>query len=69
MKKKLSVFGCTGSIGETTFKLLKNNKQFKFYILTGFKNYKKIKYLIKKFKPNFFVIFDDRTCKKINGRP
>ena len=65
MKKKLSVFGCTGSIGETTFKLLKNNKQFKFYILTGFKNYKKIKYLIRYYKPKYFVIFDDKTFLKI----
>ena len=66
MKKKLSIYGCTGSIGDSTFKLFeKNNKKYDFYILTAFKNYKKIKYLIKKFKPNFFVIFDDRTCKKI----
>ena len=43
MKKKISIFGCTGSIGDTTFKLLKTNKNYYFYILTGYKNYKKIK--------------------------
>ena len=66
MKKKLSIFGCTGSIGDTTFKLLSNkDKKYTFYILTGFKNYKKIKYLINNFKPKFFVIFDDKTYFKI----
>ena len=62
MKKKLSIFGCTGSIGDTTLKLLnKKNKEYSFYILSGYKNYKKIKYLIKKYKPKFFVIFDNYT--------
>ena len=66
MKKKLSIFGCTGSIGDTTLKLLKKkNKEYSFYILSGYKNYKKIKYLIKKYKPKFFVIFDDYTFQKI----
>ena len=65
MKKKISVFGCTGSIGDTTFKLLNTDKEYHFYILTGYKNYKKIIYLIKKYKPKFFVIFDDRTYLKV----
>ncbi len=66
MKKKLSIFGCTGSIGDTTLKLLnKKNKEYSFYILSGYKNYKKIKYLIKKYNPKFFVIFDNNTFKKI----
>ena len=50
MKKKLSIFGCTGSIGDSTLKLFKkNNKEYKFYIFTGYKNYKKIKFIINKF--------------------
>ncbi len=66
MKKKLSIFGCTGSIGDTTLKLLnKKNKEYDFYILSGYKNYKKIKFLIKKYKPKFFIIFDNSTFKKI----
>ena len=46
-------------------KLLKKKKEYSFYILSGYKNYKKIKYLIKKYKPKFFVIFDNNTFKKI----
>ncbi len=66
MKKKLSIFGCTGSIGETTLNLLrKKNKEYDFHIFTGYKNIKKIKYLIKKYRPNFFIIFDNNTYIKI----
>ena len=68
MKKKLSIFGCTGSIGDTTFKLFnKNNKEYEFYILTGYRNLKKIKYLIKNYKPKFFIIFDQKTYFKIKS--
>ena len=68
MKKKLSIFGCTGSIGDTTFKLFnKNNKEYEFYILTGYRNLKKIKYLIKNYKPEFFIIFDQKTYLKIKS--
>ena len=66
MKKKLSIFGCTGSIGDSTLKLFKkNNTEYKFYIFTGYKNYKKIKFIINKFKPTFFVIFYQKTFIKI----
>ncbi len=66
MRKKLSIFGCTGSIGDATLRLIKKqNNDYNFYIFTGFKNYKKIRYLIKNYKPEIFVIFDDRTYYKI----
>jgi len=66
MKKKLSILGCTGSIGDTTLKLLdKKNKEYSYYIFSGYRNYKKIKYLIKRYKPKFFVIFDDYTFQKV----
>ena len=69
MKKKLSIFGCTGSIGETTLKLLnKKHKKYNFHIFTGYRNYKKIIFLIKKYKPNFFVIFDEKTYQKIKKK-
>ena len=65
-EKKLSIYGCTGSIGDSTFKLFKKIiKNTNFIYLTGFKNYKKIKYLIKKYKPTFFVIFDNQTFFKV----
>jgi len=69
MKKKISIFGCTGSIGDTTLKLLKKkNKKYSFYIFSAYKNYKKINYLIKIYKPKFFVIFDDNTYLKVKKK-
>ena len=69
MKKKLTILGCTGSIGDTTLKLLnKKNKEYSYYILSGYKNYKKIKYLIKRYKPKFFVIFDDNTFQRVKKK-
>ena len=66
MKNKLSIFGCTGSIGDTTLKLVgKKNKIYNYYIFTGYKNFKKINYLIKKYKPKYFIIFDDKTYQKV----
>ena len=42
IKKKLSIYGCTGSIGDTTLKLIKNKKEkFNYYLFTGYKNFKK----------------------------
>ena len=69
MKKKLSIFGCTGSIGDTTLKLLKKDyKKYNFHIFTGYRNYKKINFLINKYKPNFFVIFDEKTYQKVKKK-
>ena len=66
MKKRLSIYGCTGSIGDSTFKLFKKgNNNYKFYIFTGYKNIKKINYIIKRYKPNYFVIFDNKTYFKV----
>ena len=69
MKKKLSIFGSTGSIGDTALNLIeKSGQKFSFYIFTGYKNYKKINYLINKFKPSYFVIFDNNTYQKIKKK-
>ncbi len=69
MNYKISIFGSTGSIGETVFKLLKNNKKnFEFYILAGNRNYKKIIYQIKKYQPKFYIIFNNATYNKIKKK-
>ncbi len=60
--------GSTGSIGDTVFKLLKDNKNYDFYILSGYKNFKKIDYQIKYYRPKYFIIFDDKTYLKIRKK-
>ena len=66
MKQKISIFGSTGSIGDTVFRLLNKNKtKFKIYILASNKNYKKIYFQIKKYRPKYYIIFDYKTFIKI----
>ncbi len=68
-KKKISIFGSTGSIGDSTLKLFNTNKKdYEIYTLSGFKNYKKIVYQIKKFKPKVFIVFDNHTYLKIKNK-
>ena len=62
MSKRISIFGSTGSIGNTVFRILdKNFKDFKIYTLTANSNYKKIDKQIKTYKPEVFIIFN---CKR-----
>ena len=68
MKNKISILGSTGSIGDTVFRLLKEKKNYNFYILSGNKNIKKINYQIKNYKPNYFIIFDDSTYLKLKRK-
>ena len=49
MKQNINILGSTGSIGETTLKIINKEKnKFKINILVSDKNYKKIKFQIKK---------------------
>ena len=68
MKKKISIFGSTGSIGKTTLSLLKDKKNYQLYILTANRNSKKIINLIKIFKPKIFIVFDFKTYLKIKKK-
>ena len=67
--KKISILGSTGKIGEVSLKILeKKKKYYSVYILSGYKNYKKIIYQIKKYKPKIFIIFDLNTYEKVKKK-
>ena len=67
--KKISILGSTGKIGEFSFKILdKKKKYYSVYILSGYKNYKKIIEQIKKYKPKIFIIFDLNTYEKVKKK-
>jgi len=54
MKKKICILGSTGSIGQTTLKIIsKNKKDFDIILLSGNKNYKLLISQAKKFKPKY----------------
>ena len=55
--KHLSILGSTGSIGDSTLKVVDNLKgQFKIRYLSANNNYKKLADLAKKYKPEFVII-------------
>ncbi len=69
MKKTISILGSTGSIGLSTFEIINKKKNyFKINILSANKNYKLILDQIKKYKPEYFIISDPLTYKKINKK-
>ena len=69
MKKKIAILGSTGSIGTTSLNIFeKKNNSFKIEVLSANKNYNKILYQIKKFKPNFFVVTNNDIYLKIKKK-
>ncbi len=69
MKKKIAILGSTGSIGTTSLNIIKKkSKLFKIEVLSANKNYNKILYQIKKFKPNFFVVTNNNIYLKIKRK-
>tara|TARA_Y100000591_G_scaffold57353_1_gene45840 strand:+ start:9115 stop:10284 length:1170 start_codon:yes stop_codon:yes gene_type:complete len=66
MKKLISILGSTGSIGQSSCKIIdKRKNHFNFYLLSANKNYDLICKQIKKYKPKFFIINDQKIYKKI----
>ena len=69
MKKSISIFGSTGSIGLTTLQIIDiERKNFTINILCANKNYKKISYQIKKHKPKIFIISNFKIYEKIKKK-
>ena len=67
--KKISILGSTGKIGEVSLKIIERKKKYySVYVLSGYKNYKKIIYQIKKYKPKIFIIFDLNTYEKVKKK-
>ena len=65
MKKFISLLGSTGSVGLSSLDIIQKKKNyFKPFIFSANKNYKIICDQIKKFKPIYFIINDDKVFKK-----
>ena len=66
MKKLISILGSTGSVGLNSTTIIDKNKNyFQPHIFIANKNFKKICLQIRKFKPIFFIINDQKTYQKI----
>ena len=69
MKKIISILGSTGSIGVHSLKILNTKKKlFKFYVLAADKNYQLICKQIKKFKPQIFLINNNKVLEKVKKK-
>ena len=68
MKKIVSILGSTGSIGLTTLKILKKNKNlYEYNIFSANKNFKLICNQINNFKPKVFLINDKNVAIKVKN--
>ena len=69
MKKLISILGSTGSIGQSTLKIVDRKKYyFKPYLFSANSNYKIISKQIKKYKPIFFLINNNKVLNKIKKK-
>ena len=69
MKRLISILGSTGSIGLTTLKIVdKKKKYFQPYFFAANKNYNLICKQIKKYKPHFFLIHNQKVFNKVKKK-
>ena len=66
MKKKIAILGSTGTIGNTTLKIISKTNKFKVVLLLANINVSKILKQIKDFKPKIVVV-SNFTLQKIPG--
>lgn len=66
MKKKIAVFGSTGSIGVQTLEVIQQQKEhFEVEVLTAFENADLLIQQAQAFRPNVVVIGDDNQYQKV----
>ena len=69
MKKFIAILGSTGSIGLTSLEVINKKKNyFKPYIFSANKNFNLICKQIKKYKPNFFIITNNKVFEKVKKK-
>ena len=69
MKRLISILGSTGSIGLTTLKIIdKKINYFQPYFFAANKNYNLICKQIKKYKPHFFLIHNQKVFNKVKKK-
>ena len=68
MKKKITIFGSTGSIGESTLDIIKHHPdKYEVVGLTANKNYKKLLEQVELFKPKVISLSDNDSFKNFKN--
>ena len=65
MKKTISILGSTGSIGLSALDIINKKNFFKINYLSANKNFNLICNQIIRYKPNYFIVSDIETFKKL----
>ena len=69
MKKKIAIFGSTGSIGKTLIKIINDDKKnFEIVLLTANRDYINLIKQAKKFNVKNLIITDNESYKKIKKK-
>ena len=69
MKKKIAIFGSTGSIGKTLIKIIDDDKKnFEIVLLTANRDYINLIKQAKKFNVKNLIITDNESYKKIKKK-
>ena len=69
MKKKIGIFGSTGSIGKTLLRIVEEDlKNFEIIVLSADKNYKKLLSQAKKYKAKNIIITNKRYYKLLKQK-
>ena len=69
MKISISILGSTGSIGETTLRIIRKKKfNFDVHVLAAKSNYLKICSQINEFEPKVFVVINKKIFSKIKKK-
>ena len=69
MRKFISILGSTGSIGQITLSIIDKKKdKLKPYFFSANQNYKLICKQIKKYKPKYFLINNEKVFRKVKKK-
>ena len=68
MKKKIAVFGSTGSIGKSLLDIIKNDKKIDVVLLTTNKNYLSLLKQAKIFNVKNLIITDKKSYDIVNKK-
>ena len=69
MKKKIAIFGSTGSIGKCLIDIIKNDKRnFEIILLSADENYKELLKQAKFFKVKNLIITNENSYNKVKKK-
>ena len=68
-KKTISIFGSTGSVGNTTLNILRENKEiFDVKVLTGYRNIYDLASLANEFKPEAIYFSNESDLEQVKNK-